>query len=140
MTDSNVINGLAGGALIGIAAAIMLLFNGRIAGVSGISKGLLSYRKSDWAWRFAFVGGLVCGGALFYQFRPDAFQVTLVRPLWVIALAGSMVGFGTSLGNGCTSGHAVCGVSRLSPRSIVATATFMLAGFFTVAVYNRLVG
>lgn len=131
---------LAGGGLIGLAATIMMLTNGRIAGVSGISKGLLAPRAGDWPWRLAFVAGLVLGGGVYMQFDPAAFRLATDRPLWVIALAGLLVGFGTVLSNGCTSGHGVCGVSRLSRRSMVAVATFVATGMLTATVYRLVVG
>jgi uncharacterized protein len=127
-----------GGCLIGLAAAIMLLWTGRIAGVSGVSKGLLDFKTGDIGWRVAFLSGLILGGLVFYWLQPGAFQIKLDRPLWLIAVAGLLVGAGQTLANGCTSGHGVCGVSRFSIRSIVATLTFMIAGFVTVFIYNGL--
>ena len=122
---------LAGGMLIGVAAALLVLLNGRVAGVSGIVGGLLVPRAGDIGWRLAFVGGLRVAPAVmaFYAVSPriDAGFGTL-------ALAGLLVGAGTSYGSGCTSGHGVCGLSRLSPRSLVATAAFMAAGIATVLV------
>jgi uncharacterized membrane protein YedE/YeeE len=122
---------LGGGALIGLAAALLLLFNGRIAGISGILGALLRPLKGDVAWRVAFLLGLL-GAPLVYGLaaplpvvRVDAGSATLI-------VAGLLVGLGTRYGAGCTSGHGVCGLSRLSPRSLAATAAFMLAGFFTV--------
>jgi len=140
VTYQSFMNALIGGALVGLAAAMMLLFNGRIAGISGISGGLLNYRKNEWAWRLAFVLGLVAGGGLLLLLLPGAVDPTTDRPLWTTGLAGLLVGFGTSLGSGCTSGHGVCGISRLSPRSIVATIVFMAAGFATVFVYGLKAG
>ena len=122
---------LAGGALIGLAAAMLLLLSGRVAGISGIVGGLLPPHRGDIAWRVAFVAGLVAAPAIAALagwrviLRIDAGFVTL-------ALAGVLVGVGTSYGSGCTSGHGVCGLSRLSPRSLVATVAFMAAGMFTV--------
>jgi uncharacterized membrane protein YedE/YeeE len=136
MTYVTLIDALIGGVLIGLGAAIMFLWNGRIAGISGITKGLLRAPSGDWAWRAAFVGGLLCGGALFLIFDPGVFRIVTDRAWPVLALAGVLVGFGTVLGNGCTSGHGVCGVSRLSPRSIVATLTFIGTGMVTVLIYN----
>ena len=122
---------LAGGMLIGAAAAMLVLLSGRIAGISGIVGGLFSPRAGDIAWRLAFVGGLLLAPAAmaFYPANPriDAGWGTLV-------LAGVLVGIGTSYGSGCTSGHGVCGLSRLSPRSLVATLAFMGAGIVTVLV------
>ena len=120
---------LAGGMLIGAAAAVLVLLSGRIAGISGIVGGLLALRRGDIAWRLAFIGGLlVAPVALFFHSmnpRLDAGVGTLLD-------AGQLVGLGTRYGAGCTSGHGVCGLSRLSPRSLVATLAFMGAGFLTV--------
>jgi len=120
---------LAGGVLIGLAAAMLVLLNGRIAGISGIVGGLVAARRGDAAWRVAFVLGLFAAPLvmLLYATAPriDAGAGTL-------AVAGLLVGLGTSYGSGCTSGHGVCGLSRLSPRSLVATAAFMAAGVATV--------
>jgi uncharacterized membrane protein YedE/YeeE len=130
---------LAGGLLIGVATALFVLFNGRIAGISGILGGLLALPKGDSAWRVAFLLGLVASPLVFVLFQPlpavqvDAGTGTLVA-------AGLLVGLGTRYGSGCTSGHGVCGLSRLSPRSLVATAAFMLAGFATVFVVRHLAG
>ena len=130
---------LAGGLLIGLAAALFLLLNGRIAGISGILGGLLRPAAGDMAWRVAFILGLVGAPLLFQLFSPlpavqvDADTATLVA-------AGLLVGVGTRYGSGCTSGHGVCGLSRLSPRAMVATVTFMAAGFATVFVVRHLIG
>lgn len=127
---------LAGGLLIGLATAIFILFNGRVAGISGILGGLLRPARGDIAWRVAFISGLVLAPVaygLFVELPPmeiNAGSATLV-------IAGLLVGFGTRYGSGCTSGHGVCGISRLSPRSIVATLAFMLAGFLTVFVMRH---
>ena len=130
---------LLGGVLIGIAAAMFALLNGRIAGVSGVLGGLLKAARHDVAWRVAFVAGLVAA--------PAAYTLFAVLPLPVIdagsgtvALAGVLVGIGTRYGAGCTSGHGICGLSRLSPRSLVATLAFMSAGFATVFVVRHLLG
>ena len=130
---------LAGGALIGLAAAMFLLFNGRIAGISGILGGLLQWPKGDIGWRIAFLLGLVAAPAAYGLFaalpvvQVDAGTATLV-------VAGLRVGIGTRYGAGCTSGHGVCGLSRRSPRSLVATAAFMAAGFVTVFIVRHLIG
>ena len=131
---------LLGGVLIGIASAALLLLNGRIAGVSGIVGGLVRVRRGDASWRVLFIAGLVCGGAVLHVVGPDPFRGLADIPWPVLTLAGLLVGFGTSLGSGCTSGHGVCGVSRLSPRSIAATITFTLAGGATVFVVRRVAG
>ncbi|WP_413578054.1 YeeE/YedE family protein [Bdellovibrio sp. HCB290] len=122
---------LGGGALIGLAASIMLLLNGRVTGISGIANGLLTFKKDDYLWRIAFIGGLVLGGGILGHFRPEMLANTTSRSDWMVALAGVIVGFGTILGSGCTSGHGVCGISRLSPRSLVATGVFMTVGMLT---------
>jgi uncharacterized protein len=126
---------LAGGALIGLAAAMLLLLSGRIAGISGIVGGLLVPRGGDLGWRLAFVGGLLLAPAVmaFYPVSPR-----IDAGLGTLALAGLLVGAGTSYGSGCTSGHGVCGLSRLSPRSLVATAAFMAAGIGTVFIARHL--
>lgn len=126
-----------GGALIGAAAFMFLLFNGRIAGVSGIVGGLLNGRPGDRAWRLAFVAGLV-GTPLLYGLATVASAVRIDAGFPTLVIAGLMVGIGTRYGAGCTSGHGVCGLSRLSPRSLVATLCFMLAGFATVFVMRHL--
>lgn len=118
---------LFGGALIGLSASMLLALHGRVAGISGIIGGLLQPKPGEVAWRALFVLGLLLGGSVMYLGAPTLFGVTTMPPA-VIAGAGLLVGFGTRLGGGCTSGHGVCGVSRLSKRSIVATATFMVGG------------
>ena len=130
---------LAGGVLIGLATAMFLLLNGRIAGISGILGGLLRPIKGDVGWRVAFITGLI--------FSPIAFSVAAPLPEVQIdagaaslIMAGLLVGIGTRYGSGCTSGHGVCGLSRLSPRSMVATALFILAGFVTVFITRHLIG
>lgn len=128
---------LAGGILIGIAAAMFVLLNGRIAGISGILGGLLVARREDAAWRVAFIAGLLAAPALWIVFAPAIAPRIDASPAMLIA-AGLLVGAGTSYGSGCTSGHGVCGLSRLSPRSLVATGVFMLAGFATVFLLRHL--
>lgn len=131
---------LVGGMLIGLSAALLLLFDGKIAGISGIVGGILSPAKNDTLWRFVFVVGLLTGGLIFYQIAPQAFAIEISRSAGALALAGLLVGFGTRLGNGCTSGHGVCGISRISKRSILATLTFMATGILTVFVVNHILG
>lgn len=129
---------LLGGALIGLAALIVMLFLGRIAGISGILGGLLAPSRGDLDWRALFVAGLLVGGAAAFAVAPSAFTIDIDRTPSMIILAGLLVGFGTRLGSGCTSGHGVCGVSRLSPRSLVATLSFMFAGMAIVALIGAL--
>jgi uncharacterized membrane protein YedE/YeeE len=128
---------LAGGLLIGLAAAGFVLLNGRIAGISGILGGLLRPAQGDTAWRVAFVAGLV-GAPLVYALFASLPEVHIEAGDGALVAAGLLVGLGTRYGAGCTSGHGVCGLSRLSPRSLVATASFMLAGFATVFVLRHL--
>lgn len=121
----------AGGAMIGVAVALLLLFNGRVAGISGIVGGLYRMQKGDIGWRVAFISGLVLSVVIwksFFVLSPIQIETSHA----MLVLAGFLVGYGTRLGSGCTSGHGVCGLSRRSPRSIAATAVFMLTGFATV--------
>ena len=122
---------LAGGMLIGLAAALLILFNGRIAGISGIHGGLLRPRRGDLGWRIAFLAGLVATPLLYrlWQALPVV-RIDAGTPALIVA--GLLVGVGVRYGAGCTSGHGVCGLSRLSPRSLAATCAFMAAGFLTV--------
>lgn len=131
---------LAGGMLIGLSAAAMLLLDGKIAGISGILAGVLKPVRADLPWRICFLAGLLTGGMLLRIFFPVAFDFGIIRPLPLLIVAGLLVGFGTRLGSGCTSGHGVCGVSRLSARSLVATATFIFTGALTVYLLNHLSG
>lgn len=130
---------LAGGILIGISVSVLLLWNGRIAGISGVVGSILSKNSSELAERIAFIAGLIIAPLLVW--------VTLERPtvqidsgVPAIILAGLLVGLGSRLGSGCTSGHGVCGLARLSVRSLAATLTFMAAGFITVYVLRHLLG
>ena len=131
------ISALIGGALIGAAAAAFVVFTGRIAGVSGILGGLLRPARGDIAWRVAFVAGLVAAPLAYGAFAVLP-EIRLDAGYAVLVAAGLLVGIGTRYGSGCTSGHGVCGISRLSPRSIVATLVFMAAGFATVFVARHL--
>jgi hypothetical protein len=128
---------LAGGLVIGAAAAAFALFNGRIAGISGILGGLLRPARGDIGWRLAFLLGLV-GAPLVYAIFAEPPAATIAANDMTLIAAGLLVGLGARYGAGCTSGHGVCGLSRQSPRSLVATAAFMLAGFATVFVLRHL--
>jgi uncharacterized membrane protein YedE/YeeE len=128
---------LAGGLLIGLAAALLVAFSGRIAGISGILGGLLRLPKGDVCWRLAFLLGLVAA-PLAYSLAAPLPAVTIEAGTPTLIVAGLLVGIGTRYGSGCTSGHGVCGLSRRSPRSLAATAAFMLAGFATVFVARHL--
>ncbi|MGE4241711.1 YeeE/YedE family protein [Ramlibacter sp.] len=130
---------LAGGVIIGLAATLFILFNGRIAGISGVLGGLLAPVRGDIAWRVAFIVGLL-GAPLMYALFAELPRPRIDAGYAGLIAAGLLVGIGTRYGSGCTSGHGVCGISRFSPRSLVATAAFMLAGFVTVFVARHLIG
>jgi len=125
---------LAGGVLLGLASAAFILINGRILGISGILGGLLTPLKGDVGWRLAFLLGMACAPTVFsFVFPSEAGVVPRIDSSYLgLAVAGLLVGIGTSCASGCTSGHGVCGLSRLSPRSLVATVSFMAAGFVVV--------
>lgn len=129
---------LIGGAIIGVAVTIMLLFNGRVTGISGIINGIFNLQTGDVLWRFAFVLGLFVGGFILRAFYPHAFDGALNLSTTNTAIAGLLVGFGTIMGSGCTSGHGVCGLSRLSLRSLISTVTFIGAGIIAVVVLRKL--
>lgn len=131
------INALTGGVIIGLAVTIMLLWNGRVTGISGIINGLIFPTSGDTAWRFLFVLGLILGGFTLQFFNPATLSSQLSTDTLATILAGLLVGFGTILGSGCTSGHGVCGISRLSPRSIIATITFISAGMISVYLFKQ---
>ncbi|MFB0935385.1 MAG: YeeE/YedE family protein [Propionivibrio sp.] len=128
---------VSGGVLIGLAAAIFVLFNGRIAGISGIIGGLFRPGTGNLAWQAAFVAGLLLAPWLLHSVAPLP-AARIEAGTGTLIVAGLLVGIGTRYGSGCTSGHGVCGLSRLSPRSLVATAGFMLAGFITVFIVRHL--
>ncbi len=129
-----------GGVLIGLSASFLLLCNGKIAGISGIIGGVLRPAKGDTLWRVFFVAGLLMGGFVLRLVSPHVFDIAIGRSGGTMMLAGLLVGFGARLGNGCTSGHGICGISRFSPRSLVATLTFIAAGAITVYVVNTFFG
>ncbi len=128
---------LGGGVLIGLAASLFVLLNGRIAGISGVLGGLLQPRAGDIAWRVLFVAGILLAPTL-YGLVTTLPESVIEADYPLLVIAGLLVGVGTRFGSGCTSGHGVCGISRLSPRSLVATMTFMAAGFATVYVTRHL--
>jgi uncharacterized membrane protein YedE/YeeE len=123
---------LAGGMLIGVAAVLLLALHGRVLGVSGIVNGVLDRKHGDRDWRGALLVGVVLGALLWTLAMPAAPAPRTGFPGWALALGGLLVGFGTRVGSGCTSGHGVCGISRLSARSLVATATFIASGVVTL--------
>ena len=138
MAEPNLVLGFLGGMLIGLAAVLLLALNGRIAGVSGILSGTVTAPdRFDRSWRLLFILGLMAGAALYRVFS-GALPVQIEAGMPTLVVAGLLVGFGTRLGSGCTSGHGVCGLARLSPRSLAATITFMLFGMLTVYLTRHL--
>lgn len=140
MTEFTPGSALAGGLLIGTSASLLLLVNGRIAGISGIVAGLFQRDFREVAWRAAFVVGVVVAPLLYRVLFGPGTPVTFDASMGAIIAGGLLVGFGTRLGSGCTSGHGVCGLSRASPRSLVATAVFMVTALVTVLVTRHLIG
>lgn len=140
MDLNSVLYPLAGGALIGVAVTLMLLFNGRVTGVSGILSMSLAKPNKDDLWRWLFVAGMILGGFVMQYLRPDLFANVSDRSLGMAGIAGLLVGYGTVMGSGCTSGHGVCGISRFSIRSLLATLTFMFFGFLSVQVVGHFFG
>jgi uncharacterized membrane protein YedE/YeeE len=132
MENFTPVSGLFGGLLIGLAAALLLLLNGRISGISGIVGGMLATRSSDTGWRVVFVVGLLLGAFIYMLATGGAITMRMQASVPVLVVAGLLVGFGTRLGSGCTSGHGLCGMARLSKRSIVATAVFFGVAMLTV--------
>ncbi|HCH4677416.1 TPA: YeeE/YedE family protein [Vibrio parahaemolyticus] len=130
---------LFGGILLGISATILLLVNGKIAGISGIMNGIMSPKKGDYSWRLLFAVGMIAGGLISVLMLSVAAPSTANLSLGMVIAAGLLVGIGTRLGNGCTSGHGICGMGRLSKRSIVATCVFMAVAGLTVFVRLHLV-
>ena len=137
MAEANLVGGVVGGVLIGLAAVVLLAMNGRIAGISGILGGLISTRESrERRWRLVFIFGLIAAPVLYRILRGDLPVHLQVEPP-ALLIAGLLVGFGTGLGSGCTSGHGVCGIARRSPRSLAATATFVACGILTVYLIRQ---
>ncbi len=137
MEDFTPVSGLLGGMLIGISTALLMLLNGRIAGISGIVGGLLARKGSEVGWRVLFVAGLLLGAFVYVLATGEVFTVEVEASLPVMVVAGLLVGFGARLGSGCTSGHGVSGIARFSRRSIVATAMFMGSAIATVFVMSQ---
>jgi uncharacterized membrane protein YedE/YeeE len=132
MQNVTPVSALIGGSLIGLSAVLLLAYNGRIAGISGIFHGLYPPRKTEFLWRILFLIGLVIGSQSYYLLPSIHFVPRTHYPVALLIIAGFLVGIGTKLSGGCTSGHGVCGMARLSPRSIVATIIFFLFGLLTV--------
>jgi uncharacterized membrane protein YedE/YeeE len=132
------INAIWGGLIIGASAAAFLLLEGRVLGVSGITGRISEFTRGDTAWRVVFVVGTILGGFIASNIWPENFSNLISESNYLrLAAAGLLVGFGTKMGNGCTSGHGVCGIGRLSPRGIAATLTFMAFGVLTVFILGR---
>jgi uncharacterized membrane protein YedE/YeeE len=140
MENFTPISALIGGALIGLSAAGLLLLNGRVAGISGILGGVIEGERDELAWRLAFLVGLIAAPLLLAASGALTPRVEIVASGPAVVVAGLLVGFGTRLGLGCTSGHGICGLARLSPRSLVATLTFMAAGALVVFLARHVIG
>jgi uncharacterized protein len=140
MENFTPVSALLGGLMIGAAAALLLVLNGRIAGISGILGGLLRPSRQEIGWRVAFLVGLVSAPFVFIAVTGNLPAVTLDTPFGIVVLAGLLVGFGTRLGSGCTSGHGVCGIGRASPRSLAATGVFMATAITTVFLMRHGLG
>jgi len=140
MAEFEVIKPLIGGMLIGLSAAVLMLTKGRIAGISGIVEGVLRPKSGDLMWRVIFLAGLLVGGMVMAMLLPERFDLTTNRTIQMTAVAGLMVGIGVHIGCGCTSGHGVCGISRISVRSLVAVPTFMGTGALVVWLVNQQLG
>jgi uncharacterized membrane protein YedE/YeeE len=136
MTYLSILSALGGGVLIGLAAALLLFFNNRTAGISGIAAGILPPWQQDTGWRLWFLAGLVLSAPL-WKLLGGSVHIQIEAPLIVLAIAGLLVGYGTRLGGGCTSGHGICGIARLSVRSIVATLLFMTTASITVFLFRH---
>lgn len=138
------ISAAIGGALIGLSAVLLMALNGRIAGISGIVAGIMApirgEGRAELSWRLAFVAGLVIAPLIASAFNGSLISVSTPHPMWMMALGGLLVGYGTRLGSGCTSGHGVCGIARLSKRSFAATATFMASAIVTVFAVHQIMG
>ena len=139
MENFTPVSGLIGGMLIGLAAALLLLLNGRISGISGIVGGLLAPKSSDAGWRVVFVVGLLLGAFGYMLATGGAMPVRMQASLPVLVVAGLLVGFGTRFGSGCTSGHGLCGIARLSKRSIIASVVFFGVAMLTVFIVRHVI-
>ena len=138
--DFSPLSATIGGILIGLSASLMMLTNGRVAGISGIVGGLLTPKRNDTAWRLAFLAGLILAGFGCMVIAPSNIAISSSRTMLTTAIAGVIVGVGVRMGNGCTSGHGVCGLSRFSVRSLVATCTFMFTGMLTATLIQVALG
>lgn len=137
---NSILLAILGGLLIGLSASGMMYFIGRVAGISGICAGILSPQVGDTDWRIAFLGGLLAGGLLLINLSPETIQIPQDRSTEALIVAGLLVGLGVRIGNGCTSGHGVCGLSRFSIRSLVATMSFMFMGMLIASSVQYFLG
>ena len=128
-----------GGILIGISATILLAFKGRVAGISGIVEGILPPKDEDTNWRIVFLISMILTGIALFQVLPDAF-ITVDRPIWLVTISGLLVGIGTRMSNGCTSGHGVCGMAMFSKRSFVAVGVFLVSGILSATIAGQILG
>ena len=140
MENFTPVTALIGGVLIGAASVLLMLANGRIAGISGIAGGLFTLKQGDIAWRIAFIAGLIAAPFVDQAITGTLPEVSFPAPWPLLVIGGLLVGFGTQLGSGCTSGHGVCGIARFSKRSLVATVTFMATAVLTVFLVRHLFG
>lgn len=138
MQNFTPVSALIGGSLIGLSAALLMLLNGKISGISGMFHGLFPFKKNEFTWRALFLIGLILGGSVYYLLPQIHFSLRTNYPIYLLILSGFLVGIGTKIGSGCTSGHGVCGIARMSPRSFVATGVFFISGVFTVYVFRHL--
>lgn len=139
-TTFSPVNAAIGGALIGISATLLMLGLGKIAGLSGLFRSMFSSGDKDKGWKLAFFAGMVVAAFLVFNFTSASFEPRQDFPLWQLALAGLLVGYGTAMGSGCTSGHGVCGLARFSQRSVIATLVFMAFGVVTAIVVRHFLG
>lgn len=139
ITFNEALIALGGGVLIGLSATLLLAMNGRVAGISGILEKVLPPQSEDARWRMAFLISMVVTGIALSPALPEAYT-TIDRPILLVVLAGLLVGYGTRLGNGCTSGHGVCGMARFSKRSFAAVGMFLMTGIITATVVGQLLG
>lgn len=139
ITGQEAVVALFGGILIGVSATVLLAFNGRVAGISGILEGILPPSDGNTKWRAVFLLGMILTGLLFIPILPEAFT-TISRPTWLVVLAGLLVGIGTRMGNGCTSGHGVCGMAQFSKRSFAAVGVFLATGMLTATIVGQILG
>ena len=134
------ISATIGGLLIGISSTLLLLLNGRIAGISGIAGRLTLFKKDDTSWRFIFLAGLIAGSAIYRMADNSLENIEIIASIPVIIIGGLLTGFGTTIGNGCTSGHGICGLARLSPRSLIAVAIFLGFAILTFFMTRNIMG